>query len=483
MIIIMGSTGLEESQLPLADSLEYKLVGESDNMKMSLRMSGKSSNCVAIYIASRWKSMVDGEKLSPQVLAKIKYFDSDEDLVSMLGGTQKEDKPISVTKEHPLSTTKEYSMSNAKRGMEVYERVSDILTPKSDGDDGEKDTEDMGVQVISKGTEKMVDEEATDTSVITDVSTDLPTDFLCLPDLETDNLKIKLRNKEKQIAQLQAMLKEARTELDETYEENEQQMLDLKATFEAKLQEAEGVVNGLKEQIHTLNQSSGKYKLYSEHPKALLKEGFSQSEVQVIKSLDLNLQVICSCGEIASMMTMVKKSVSDGEDCVFIDLTGDYYLTSTYKSKDASLLLFGSGMDLSDVQSKVYTENKVSFVSCNPYHDILLLDADWGTFLTNVARVFPNRRIFLLFNSITSFAVEYTVAKFSTLFRTNLFLRCNPLVINYAYGRLNTIPESRGIKWLVSDFYKEAEMLLKMVGKKYAVMTNGSIFSVALLEE
>lgn len=481
MIIIMGSTGLEERQLPLADSLEYKLVGELDSMKMSLRMSGKSSNCVAIYIASQWKSMVDEEKLSPQVLAKIRYFDNDEDLVSMLRGTQKEVKPISITKEHPLSTTKEHPISTTKNGGEVYERVSDILTPKSE-DDGEKDT-DMGVQVISKGVAKMDDEEASDTSVITDVSTDLPTDFLCVPDLGTDSLKIKLYNKDKQIEQLQTMLSEARTELDTIYEESEQQMLELKATFEAKLQEAEGVVNGLKEQIHALNQSTGKYKLYSEHPKALLKEGFSQSELQVIKSLDLNLQVICSCGEIASMMTMVKKSISDGEDCVFIDLTGDYYLTSTYKSKDASLLLFGSGMDLSDVQSRVYTENRASFVSCNPYHDILLLDADWGTFLTNVARVFSNRRIFLLFNSITSFAVEYTVAKFSTLFRTNLFLRCNPLVINYAYGRLNTIPESRGIKWLVSDFYKEAETLLKQVGKKYAVMTNGSVFSVALLEE
>lgn len=456
MILICG-IDIDANSLPLAEELEYRVNADANLATISLKTQARTDSCVKVYLK-------DGISVADSVIKpiehKLVYFKSESDLRKLLEGSADEVESEEASGKEGVTESSE----------EVApQKIIDLTQSKSSAEEP---------KIVSVSSDTVVGE-------IKEVNMDLPEIFMHIPveGDDEDSLKQALRSKDKIIEQLSMQVKEA---YESVYNECNEQIENIKSTYNAKLGEATVAVNTLKAQLdNEINKGYGRYRVYGQYSHAYLQEGLSDEEKSCLPSNYNNIEVIaCGGGQsVYRMFQMIEKNMKESETpFVFIDLTGDYYSSTHFKCGDVALLLKN---ELTEETKKEFTEgcrkqgNSV-IASCNPYHDILLLGINWGTVIKNINKLFGDKiRVFVLLNSIQSFAVEYTLAKLSTILKSFVFVKSSPLLINYLFGKMTTIPISRGIKWLASDSFESVESLLKKVGSKYAVIANRELFDLS----
>lgn len=478
MVLICGCN-LSVDDLPLSDSIDYEIIPENSTL-LCLKTKARQPACITVYLSADLKHYLKGQPTA--VTNKTVIFDDDNDLINLINEANNI-APVSNSNKGYESVTNMFGATNSGGTEKAEPPIEDNKVSYIKSNNEPEVVKENKVTVVKENKVTVVKEnnvtEAFNEPKVTDVTADdliedvdvsLPDTFNCEPYDDTDSLKLRLKSKEDQLNQVYAMLQSA----NDNAERNFSEWNELENSYKNKLKEAQNALETCKAKVAELQSSSGKYEIYGRHPNALLQEGFSSEEKSVINELGLNLQVMFNGTDIYRMYDTVKKTIEQSnEGYVFIDLVGDYILSRTYKVKDssASLLLLNkmSNKDIERVKAGTVTVGNSQIVTCKPYHDIMLLDIDWGIALSNIKAMFPNRRVVILFGSIQSFAVEYTVSKFATLFKTTVFVKCSPFGINFVYGKMKFIPNSRGIKWMVSDYYDGSETLLQKVSKEYSV--------------
>lgn len=458
MILICGIE-VDPASLPLAKELEYKVNSNLSLIPIALKTQARTESCVKVYLK---RGVSIPESTIKPIESKLVYFDSEADLVSMLRGTSVESK--SEVNKSSVDSSEESSeqMVMDSTGGKTAVGEPKLTTVSSDSAVGE----------------------------IQEVSMNLPDIFMRIPmDDDEDSLKQLLRSKDNIIEQQKLQLQEFDATLLKTYSDAEQAINSVKEAYDKKLDEATVAVNTLKKQLNDeINYGYGKFKVYGQYRHAYLQEGLSDKEKACLPKDYSNIEVIaCGGGQsLYRMFDMVKKNMDESKQpYVFIDITGDYVSTLHYGCKDVALLLKDSLT--AEIETK-FTEGcrkqgSSVIASCDPYHDILLLGVNWGTFLNNVTKLFGNKvRVFILLNSIQSFAVEFTLAKLATILKSYIFVKSSPVLIKYLYGKMNTIPVARGIKWLASDYFESVHSMLSAVSAKYSVVTNGELFSLDTIQ-
>lgn len=494
MVIVVGDEIVQES-LPLAGAVEY-LVITTENCYVQLRAEAGGETITDIYIPFELKSRIAEKFKGKKWLSKVRYYGENE-LYPMLKGEQpapKQEqeqymnmgdflskKPTGVTKA-PVVTGGEGAKArivqeNNQRG--TVQQVQNQPNPQISTSTATPYTPPPIDQPPPPAEQERTQKEEDILAGMVDASAELPSEFLVIPEkqLTVDNLQLKLEAKEGQIKQLKFSIQEGI----QTLRQVEQSNMAKEEQYQQAMTQASNVFEQLKTKYTELNNMCGKfYRLYGEHPLTVLQEGFSQEELPRIKGAGLEgrLEVIFCCGEPVDMLTFVSKTVEAGQKAIFVDITGDYYLTSMYKCKNGSLKLFQESIETAEIKEAVTQVSEVEILTCRPYHDILLLFARWDSFMENLSKVFPQGKIYLLFGAINSFAVEYTVAKFTTLYPCNLLVKCVPAILNNAYVKLQTIPANRGIRWLVRDTYESMQGVLESIGKTYKVVPQWEQFDV-----
>ncbi|MBQ2175487.1 MAG: hypothetical protein II453_10650, partial [Alphaproteobacteria bacterium] len=134
-------------------------------------------------------------------------------------------------------------------------------------------------------------------------------------------------------------------------------------------------------------------------------------------------------------------------------------------------------------QTAVFHKENADIIAEYNFHDIAFLDFEWQTFFANLKDIFGDRRIVLLFNSISSFSVLYTVSELATIFKSYLHLRCSHIAIKNAYMRLKFIPKERGIKIVATYLFDDVNDAITQLGKKYVVITSADVLSITSIVE
>lgn len=454
MVLICG-INVDEKALPFAEELEYKIVPDEPMIGISLKTLARQETCVRVYLS---EGLTQYKNIESPVKDKAVWFKDKNDLFTRIRGSEDNGK-IAI-------------ISESKEDKDIPEqKVMSTVVPETPVSESDTlfDTEDGGIP---------------------EVSAELPDIFMQIAMADDENsLKQAMKNKDRIIEQQKSRLHDYDVLMNEVYAEQEKVILDVKKMYEDKLSEASVAYNAIKGQLESeLKSGYAKYKVYGQYPRAVLQEGLSAEEKAKLPKDYSNIQVIaCGGGDsLYRMLTMVSNNAKESsKPFVFVDLTGDYINSLHHKCEDVALMFKESMTE--EIKGKITKGcrkvNNSVIVSCDPYHDITLLGVNWGIFLNNLVTMFSNKvNIVILLNSIQSFPVEYTLSKLATIIKARIFVQCTPVLIKYLYGKMSTIPVSRSIKWLVSDYFEDAESMLKAVAQKYSVVTSGQMFNLNTID-
>jgi hypothetical protein len=448
-MILIGGTGLTADELPYGAMMEYTVESNDAILKIKLKTVAKQSSCLVVYLHS---DMVDFE-LFDDVREKVKFFNSDEHLIKLLdsGGAEIE---VQDTLEEALIT----------QAQEEAEVVPEFATPLAG-------TEvDIAVEIPLSPSPKVME------LVLEDVDTDLSETFFSIPNVtdNMDSLAHQLEVKQRIIDQKDGQLMELRRGTDDLYKLQEIQLLEMRATYEQRVESADEAMELLRKQVAESNVPSElqwfmKYASYSQNYKASLKEGFTEEELASMGKLTSDVYIFASGSgdSFYSMMKNVKSLMDTNDKPIIVDFSGGYFMNFSYKlqSREHSLLLADDSVE---VLSLAKDCGLVKFIPTTLFNDITLLGLDWAKVLKKLNLYSGGRPLILLFNSINSFSVRYTVSKLATIGKLFVFTKCNPIILNCDYYDLNFIPESR-FTLVAMEHFPAVDKTLEKMAQKYSI--------------
>ena len=508
MIIIIGST-ISEDKLPSFS--EYKIIATAAEAKMTLRLT---TNPTAVFVNESIAKDLNTPLISKDIRENFIYFSNDNELLKKVSGISDDDSAKSsksdesvvesrrptgkevVTTKVQQSTVNDVPniSSTAKDGVKSQLEKVVKSGPKVEPKVGSKVESDVVPTVKSKveklefAKETKV-ETVSDDDIITEIDDDYISDTFKIPISENgsyDAMAAKLKAKEEQLVQLQQMFADKTDEFNRMLTEQDESTAQIIKTYENKLMEASTAFNKLKSDYTSVLATTGKYHVYAEKSKAVLKEGFAPQEKEFIQSLNLDLRLMCTVGDVTDMHFMMRQNIDTfKENYVFVDFTGSHFFDLMYHSNIGGALKLFSEIPDSDVESmksSFYSTENATILADYNFHDIMFLDANWTVFFNNLKKLFGDRKIILLFNSISSFSVLYTLSKLATIFKAYVHLRCSYFSIQGAYTRLRLVPQSRGIKLVATYYFDEVKDIITEVGKNYEIKTSTDILSLSTIE-
>lgn len=432
-MILVGNSGLAENALPFSNMVDYMVETNSMILNIKLRTAAKQDSCMAVYLKRGMEYQIP-----PDVEDKVTYFDTDEQLLSMLetGAKDKADK--------------EDARQEAENQVPSFTVVGDEASD----------------------TETVTQEEQEQQQDFTAVDDVLPEGLIVIPELgvNVDALKMKLEMKDEIIAQKDASLQEAKEILEETYKVQEMQLREVHEAHAQLISEANSTIAKLKEKVESSQlpeelQAFVGFGRYASNPKAQLKEGFSQSEKDFLRAKGVNFTIFASASgdSYYTLMEQVKDIMRSGSDTLFVDFSNDCYLNVNFQSqpREYSLLLDDPNVDPSLLVKEV---NGTRYIPTGAFNDISLLTMDWVSVLEKISALAKGRPVILLFNSLNSFAVRYTVSKLATVGALTVFANCNPLIITSLYLELKFIPADR-VRVVVMNYINSMEEILRRYGE------------------
>ena len=374
-------------------------------------------------------------------------------------------------------------------GVAPQPQVQPVTSPKQTGFTGvAPPKQDNTVKSVSNLNNLEIPKEPDD-DIITEIDDDVLSDAFKIPISQNgsyDALSAKLKAKEAQLLQFQDMYKAKCEEYESMLNEQDVETANLIQTYEDKLKEAFEAFNKLKADYASVSSTTGKYHIYAEKSKGVLREGFAASEKEIIQNLGINLKVMCTSGDITDMHFMIKENIETfKEDYVIIDLTGEHFFDMIYQCLPVGALkLFQTLSDeaVDKIRGSVCHKEKCDILTAFDFHDIIFLDADWVTFFKNIKTLFPDRQILLVFNSISSFSVLYTLSKLATIFKAYVHLRCSYFSIQNTFTRLRLVPLERGIKLVATYYFDDVKDIISEVGKKYEIKMSTDVLSFSAID-
>lgn len=477
MIFIIG-TQLTEGQLP--SFTEYKIYADADVMgaKVALRVA---SDLTVAYINRKFESsFLPGGIIPENVYKKCVFFDTDEEVLKLINGENDNDNDETNT----LLDNVNESTGVAKDTASVVETSVDNKTETVKRSEPVVKEVDADEDIIFSGNSSL--------DKVKDINDDddFDIDTFKIPTSSIGNydaVAAKLEAKEKQLEQYKLMMTEKVAEYEELIKELDTDRENIIAQYGSKIKEAQEAFEKAQTTINTLTNTTGKYHTYAERPKIMLSEVFEPSVKDAIKALGLNITVMFAEGGVADMQYLISQSIDKyKEDYVYIDLTGESYYDIMYKSKFGDALKLFEEMSDTDIEvfkSKVVHRENAEIIADYLFHDIVFLDADWLRFFTNVKRVFGDKKIILMFGSVASFPVSYTISRLATLYNTYIHFKCSFTAIKSAFNHLKFFPNGRNIKVVATFLFDEANNAINKLGEKYAVITSADILSLETINK
>ena len=466
MIGIYG-TGLNISDLPLNESLDYSIENSEVKINLALKMGIKKSDVIKAYVNEKYQG------IRCSVPEKVIYFSSDEDLMTKLRGTEPEPE---VQEEEPEAEAESLMDTDA-------EDIADI-------------TEQLGEQSdVMELPEPMTPDEETSG---TDDDSDLEDATVSFSDATTANYGLHeadilaTRNKmlEAVISQNRACLKEKEEECNRIYDEAMQVCSEQNEIYKAKLDEAEKVIKDLQariEQEHSTPKGLAAFNIYAEKCKAMLKAGISADTAypniiavmaggyDSVTTLHQSLALLCSSGYNgyildlmgdpsfdATLFTLKYKylqiqanlnSPASAEPYAPLD---NSMLSQAVSNRSLDLINWfrDENADLNDFVQHNYWQAKVCLAPF--FHDIMLLNQDWSKLLARIAASANGLPVIIMLPTINSFIGRYLASYLSPAITVNITTICAPTALQGTQLNLSPIPVGR-VRVLAMNYIKLPE--------------------------
>jgi hypothetical protein len=440
-VILIGGTSLVIPDLPFAEFIEYQLENAQPILQIKLTTVAKQSSCDAVYIL---EGRFGALNIPDDVADKVIYFSGDQDLLTKLGESKKEDTPA------------DYAVSESELAEGAV----------SSGEE----TVEYTAPVVNKS------QEAEDDSIEVDAESLLQPEFLELPqpDVSANKQSLQADYYKQLVLQRDSQLQEMQTNLDNLYKIQEIQLIEMRETYEKRVTESDGVISQLRGRIGetTLSAEDKEFLLFApftRNPKLAIRGAFSQGELDTLGRLRSPLHIFAS-GAGDSVTSMVKSVVSltngGSRPAVIVDFTGDLISSVLFKlsgKKTNALMLQDEGVTVESLANQM---DKSHVILSSTFNDIALLGLDWVGILKKLDLFAAGRPVILLFNSIISFSVGHTVAKLSNVGNTVVFVSCNPTVLNATYLKM-VFMKSAKLKVAALDYIDAVSSLLEAISKLF----------------
>lgn len=495
-MILIGSKDITKEELPNHEMMEYH-IDWGKGLDVKLKTMATSPKCFRVLLDERLKGEVTvlgiiydkveyfadnmelRRKLQPEGCTEIeeeveKELDSKLDSEPDIFDDSKDEKPTVVVELEGESDT-EKKTSEIKKD----EDTSDIFTKKPQVEESEKaeeEEEDINVETKNidsqKGTEVQL--EVGEVEDVEEVDTEISSELFKIPNIDEDidSYKLIVKHKDEVIKQKEAMLKELETQLEEIHLVQDEQVEGIKEMYMSKVEEANEKISLLEERLEKVKKGEetglGKYMKYVKNYKTPLKDSIVD---EGIGKLNSNYKIFASgTGDsFYSMMKQVKKYIEKNPKAIVIDFTGDYYLNTSYGMKKVlynCIDLTREGVDDLDDVFKSINKTKLAFTTL--YNDISLLGVDWVHTLNKIDSYAGGLPVVLIFNSITSFSVRYTVSKLLGVMDLHLFVKSSPLILSAMYNDILFIP-TEGVEFVVMDYIDVVKPIVDLLSNKYKV--------------
>lgn len=447
-MILIGGTSLQVEQLPLSDMLEYVVTSDDIDLDIKLKTTANKEGCFKVYLHRKFEE----KALSDTVREKCVFYEDDNELVQFL----------------------ERGDENAP--SDVIENETTMVEEKEDELAFSSESAEEITKLIE---EEGLEECAFDENSLMEVEANVDDAFLIIPNIseDIDSLKVLVANKDSIIEQKTMQIKEMLKQRDEVYDIQLSQLQELREDYERKLHEANRQLELAKQQLDNVNideESANflKFATYCKNYSVLLNEGLSEEEKTALGNTKLNNFFTYTCGagdSYLSMMKRIKALTDKNARVIIVDFSNSPYLASACKLGNNRL--FATHLNNPDIEvssiARDLGNTKVFPTQC--YNDIGLLGMNWGYILKRISDYACGYPVILLFNSINSFNVRYTVSKLATVTPLFVFAKCNPLILNSLATELKFIPENRA-RIVATEYIDVVAQMIEVLSKKYKVI-------------
>lgn len=477
MILITG-TSLDVSQLPNSEMMDYQI--DNDRMNVKLKTVAKSPNCFQIYIAEDKRNEYT---VTDELLQKIVYFKDDKDLLHLLeSGTTSTEVDI-FAEQDPFEAPIEVPTFEPPKVEDIKEEkkeeaVEEKVKPKSKQSKGK---EEVVEEVKSIEINDTYNESETDTLIpnviLEEADTDLPETILLIPNFgdDTDSLKVQLENKDKIIAQKDAMIKELKNSMDDAYKVQEMQLREVEDMYEVKMKEAQDLISSLEKKALTGNLDETatrflKYVNYANSFKGVISEGFTVEEKEQMGTLTSKFYIL-SCGGGDSSHEMLKQLralMSKGSKSVVVDFSNDNFLPSIFKinsKKCNSLALLKDEVNPVELLKEV---ESTKYIPTTSFNDIVFLTIDWPALIRKINEIASGKDVILVFGNISNFNVRSVVSKLATIGTHYIFAKCSPIILSTLYSDVQFLPKDR-VNIVAIEYIDVVKTILSEFSKSFNV--------------
>lgn len=448
-MILIGGTSLQVEQLPLAEMLEYVLTSDDMDLDIKLKTTANKEGCFKVYLHTRFED----KPMSDKVKEKCVFYTSDEELIQFL----------------------ENGDENAP--SDVIENVSEE----------KEETEDNTLSFSNESSEeiiKLIDEGEIQESVFSEdtlyeVDAELESEFLVIPNVseDIDNLKVLVKNKDSIIEQKNMQIKELARNREEMFDLQQQQLEDMREIYDGRINELISQLDLAKDQLSQSNIDEDsakflKFATYCKNYSVLLNEGLSEQEKNTLGSANLSNFYVYTCGggdSYFSMMRRIKSLADRNQKVILVDFSNSPYLSSACKLTNNRLFSTHLNRDDIPVTDIVRDLGNTKIFPTQSYNDIGLLGMDWGKILKKLSDYSSGYPVILLFNSINSFNVRYTISKLATVTPLFIFAKCNPLILSSLSTDIKFIPENRA-RIVATEYIDVVSQMIDVLSKKYKVI-------------
>ena len=433
-MILVSGTELDASQLPNPDVMGYQIENNQTKMGIKLKTVAKSENCFQIYISEELRTVYT---VTDELLSKTTYFNDDAHLIKLLesGVTGGEPDPFAEDAEVVKVEVPEFE---PPAPVVFLEKTEIVEKDESDGNDLESVDEDTPSFIPAIELEM--------------AETELPESVKMIPNIgdDVDSLRVQLKNKDAIILQKDGAIEDLKNRIEETYKLQEVQLQEVENLYKEKIDNFQEIINKLEERGAGVNLDEEstrflKFINYARSNKAIVKEGFTEQEVDTIGSLHSKYTIFaCGTGDSSySMLKQVKKYLEVAHDCVILDFSNDNYLASIFKISTKTSNTMGLLKDDVNPYTLLKDINGNKFMPTTSYNDVVLLSIDWAKLLRKIDNMASGKDVIMIFGSINNFNVRYTVSKLATLAKLCVFVKCSPIILSSLYSDVQFIPKNR----------------------------------------
>lgn len=443
VLIIIGGTSAQVEDLPYADIAGYVIENSLPTLKIRLKTSAKAENCVGIYLNTDYQETGSIlTELDDSVKEKITFFNDTQHLIELLHGES--------------SANTETTVQSEEEKEEVTEQnIPDFSSPPA-----------ATVSTISENAD--VD--------MSDIDTDQEDDFISLTPIDDGlySLNMKLAGKDDIIAQRDLVIGELRGKIEELYEMQGVQLLEMQTSYDAEINKANQALKELS--AKTVPESKMKflgYMDYAMNPRRIVQPRFLEPEPGEVdvKELAQGMTVLASGAGAGShlLYNNVVNLIQDSTDVLLVDLSGDNYLKSRLSDLYGDNVWQWGGVSADDIAE---SENGVGVMDAGIFNDVALLNIDWTDLLIDISGVAGGRDVFILLGETRSFAVRHTLSLLGTITDALVVAECSPLAIKSLSVDLAFIPANR-FKVVILKYIDKVDKVLERLASKYDVEVFG----------